>query len=439
METLEYIGGMNLAVGFNTATHDIHPTPALDKVDIVRDVIAANGQEVLQRIELASSTLSLSKQLNISATTTLKFAGIASGSFKIDFINSFKQNSYSVYIFVNTKVKNRERLLDLSKSKLRPEAAQLYMNSSQDFIQQYGNSFVYGYTTGGEFLGILEIESSSSEDFQDIKSKLSGKGVFGSFSGSASASFQQALNEITQGYTINCSLMRTGSHGGILQNINAEELIQKALSFPTEVENDRGCPYTVIVIPYEHIEHPIGAPLDVVQQAEVLEKLAELRLQFTKIQNDLEFAIAHNEQFPGVSINELNERFNKISNEVSKITTAARVCFDDKTRCNLPDLDLTLLEKILPLQQGEGQMNAEMNRLQERLNGCWETLTGHEQRINECKQALDQDKIRIDGCWQTLELHEQRINECKQALDQDKIRIDGCWQTLELHEQRLNN
>lgn len=86
----EYIKGMNLGYGFNTATFDFH-SPALEDVTSTRDVPGAGGQEVYFKVELSSSTLSLSQQLNVSARASLKYGVFASGSLKTSFFSDFKQ------------------------------------------------------------------------------------------------------------------------------------------------------------------------------------------------------------------------------------------------------------------------------------------------------------------------------------------------------------
>lgn len=52
----DYIKGINLGYGFNTATFDFH-SPAIEDVSSTRDVPGAGGQEVYFKVELSSSTL----------------------------------------------------------------------------------------------------------------------------------------------------------------------------------------------------------------------------------------------------------------------------------------------------------------------------------------------------------------------------------------------
>jgi hypothetical protein len=344
-----YINGLDLGVGFNTATYDIHPTPALDNVTAINPVINAGGQQVVFRVELASSTLSLSEQLSISARASLKYGIGASGSAKTSFVSSFKQNSFSVYVLVQVSVINEQTLLDLSQAKLSNKASQLFVSNPQQFITQYGDSFIYGLITGGEFFAVLEIESSTVSEFREIKASLSGKASFGLFSGSAGAEFEQSLQRITSSYQMKATIFRNGGSGA-LGSITPSDLVKQALDFPSEVVDGKAIPYEALVIPYNHIPHPVASPLDVSNQTTVLERLGAWRQKLLKYQNDLEFALDHSGQFPELNVSQVKDRYNDISLEIANIVSSANACFSDQSKCNLPVINLTLLESILPPQ-----------------------------------------------------------------------------------------
>lgn len=251
---------------------------------------------------------------------------------------------------MQTVVTNKQTLLDLTKVKLKNTAATLFVGSPKDFAQQYGASFIYGLITGGEFLGILEIQSSSASEFREIKAKLSGKGSYGLFSGSASGSFEQSLRTITSEYQMKATILRQGGSGVVLSSVTSDELIKEALSFPDKVKGDEGYPYIALAIPYNHIERPVASPIDLSNQTATLERLGGLRDRLLKYQNDLQFALDHQDQFPGIDTGKIRDRYNEISAEVSKVVDAARSCFTDLTKCSIPSVDLSLLENILPPQ-----------------------------------------------------------------------------------------
>lgn len=46
----------------------------------------------------------------------------------------------------------------------------------------------------------------------------------------------------------------------------------------------------------------------------------------------------------------VNDRYNQINSEIAEIRSAASACFTDQTKCSLPNIDLALLENVLPTQ-----------------------------------------------------------------------------------------
>jgi hypothetical protein len=244
---------------------------------------------------------------------------------------------------------NEQTLLDLSQAKLSDQSAQLFVSNPQQFITQYGDSFIYGLITGGEFFAVLEIESSTVSEFREIKASLSGKASFGLFSGSASGEFEKSVQKITSSYQMKATIFRNGGSGG-LGPITPSDLVKYALDFPNEVLGGQAIPYQALVIPYNHIPHPVASPLDVSNQTTVLEQLGAWRLRLLKYQNDLVFALEHSQQFPGIDIAQINTRYNDISVEITNIVSSASACFSDQSKCNLPTINLSLLENILPPQ-----------------------------------------------------------------------------------------
>lgn len=344
-----YINGMNLGIGFNTATNDLHPTPALDNVSVYRDIPSAGGQEVFFRVEIASSMESISEKMNVSAKASLKYGITAKGSARTSFSSSFKENSFTNYVIVQVNVTNNQTLLDLSKIQFKPEAANLYASDPKSFIQQYGDSFVYGLITGGEFIGVLEVESASASELRDVKAALSGKASYGLYSGNAKVSFEESISKITSSYQMKATIYRQGS-GGVLASITPEQLVKEALDFPAKI-SERGFPRSVLIIPYNHIPHIENVPLDVSQQAAHLDRLGGLHKRFIKYQNDLMFAMDHQKHFVGIDVDQIEDHYNKINDQLNIINKSAESCFKDSSACTtIPNIDLSLLKNILPPQ-----------------------------------------------------------------------------------------
>jgi hypothetical protein len=279
----------------------------------------------------------------------MKYGLTGSGSGKTSFFQSFKQNSFSVYVFAQVLVTNAQDLLDLTSTRLTEEAAALYRERPEAFVQQFGDSFVYGLITGGEFLGILEIETSSAEELRQVKASIGGKATFGLFSGSASGAFSQSLEKIVSSYSMKAFIMRQGGTGS-LASVSPDALVSQALSFPDAVIGRNGFPYKVLTIPYNHIPHPESTPIDTANQLSVLERLGSLRLRIIRLQSDIDYALSHSDQFPDLDRRQASQRSNDLSSELDKVVASSRECFLNGTRCSVPQLNLDLLASIIPEQ-----------------------------------------------------------------------------------------
>ncbi|HFK1685149.1 TPA: hypothetical protein ACGXND_005116 [Bacillus tropicus] len=319
MFEIEYQNGMNLGLGYNSFTGLPLPSSALDDINQIRSVVNATGQKVTFHIDLIKNKLLMLEQLNISASTSFSF-GQSSGSAKVRFAQSFKQNSYTIYVLVRVHVQNEQTLLDLTKVKFNANVALQYLTNPKMFYRQYGTGFIYGILSGGDYIGVLEIESKSVEQYRQIKANLSGKGLFGVMSGGAS--FEQVLKEITSSYNVKATVERDGGEGEI-GNIQPEQLIKDALNFPSKVLKGQAVPFSVLYVPYEQIPHP-ERELPKPDYTDCLEVLGKEYSKFQIFTNDLLYAIENKEMFPGIDINDMESRLDAIQVEMERIEKQAK-------------------------------------------------------------------------------------------------------------------
>jgi len=204
--------------------------------------------------------------------------------------------------------------------------------------------------SGGDFVGVLEIESKSAEEYRDIKATLSGKGMYGVVSGDASVSFEKLLQSITSSYNMKAAILRDGGEGQ-LQSLNPDELIKEALNFPAQVLEGKAVPFSVLVLPYSQIPHPkIDNDISEIAGTDCLEKLGKFYQKFEKCQNDLQFAIENPKQFPSMDIDAVKGLIDKVQNELDKIKESAKTYLLNTSICN-ENFDITLLESsIIPKQ-----------------------------------------------------------------------------------------
>ncbi|QFQ28851.1 hypothetical protein [Bacillus thuringiensis] len=363
MIEVEYLNGMNLGLGYNAFTGTVNPSSALDNINQTRDVVEAAGQKVSFQVELLSNTLSLNEHLNLSASAAFSYGQSASGSIKASFSQSFKQNSYTVYVLVRVHVENKQTLLDLTVAKLSDKAALLYATNQPEFQNIYGTGFVQGILSGGDFIGILEIESKSAEEYREIKSKLSGKGMYGVIKGEGS--FEELLKAITTSYSMKATILRNGGEGQ-LENISPTELIKEALAFPSQVLGGKAVPFSVLILPYDQIPHPTasGSPQIV---KDCLDRLGKIYQKLKRYQNDLQYSIDNSEMFPDANLDAIKERIDNIQDEIDKIKLAAKSYLLDPLECDT-DYNKELLVNIIPTQVAPSRLG---------LSWYWEAPNGY--------------------------------------------------------------
>lgn len=353
MSTTEvrFIDGMKLGQGFNTATYDDNP-PGLENIERSKNDPGTKGQKVTYRVEVLSNTVDVKDVMNITASASFKYALTAKGSMAAKFANSIKQHSHTLYIIVHVKVTNPVVTINLDKIKLKQQAKILYENNPNLFIDQYGDSFVYGEINGGEFMGLLEIETQTESDFTDIQAALSASINTGEFDGSASADFHEALKNLASSYHMKAYVMRDGGRGG-LHNITPEQLQKDALEFPATVGDNDGSPLSVLLMTYSGIPNEAGNEdkISSIVSSQVLkiDELDALKQKFVRYQNKLKNSLDIKELYPGIKVKEIQKRIDKIREQISLINETAKLCFSDRKQCNLPNtIDKTLLEDILP-------------------------------------------------------------------------------------------
>lgn len=353
---VDFIEGMNLGLGYNSASNIVHPVPAFVNVGNTYSVSMAQGQEVYMRIELLSNTLSLAEQMGVSASASLSYALTNKGSAKAFFSQSSKQNNYSIYVLVQIYVTNNTTLLDLTKNyELKPEAKKLLPQNQPEFIQQYGESFVSGIITGGEFIGILEIKSESDQEFQEIKTKLKGSGNWGAYDIKGSATFEKKLEEVTSEYSLTTTVLKRGGTGPFLENLTRESFIKEALEFPEKVKGDNAYPYAALLTSFNNIPREIPFYLDITNQTSTLDRLGKWRQQLLNLLNDMEYARENPREFPGINLDLVSKHYFKISEEITKIVESGRKCYLNYQQCDMPVLDFTLMEFTLPPRTEEGE------------------------------------------------------------------------------------
>ncbi len=177
--------GYNFGVGADLLSGAAMNKPVRN--DIINSIDHAEGATVNVIVQRIQSTHELEQALGISAEASYGSPSFGAGiSGRFNFAKSAKIQSSSLFMTVTATVKLK--VLSIDEPFLTPEAAKLVDNPPV-FAQRFGNVFVRSMQRGGIFIGVLRIDTSSSEESESISAEL--KGSYGLFSAEAKMKFSE--------------------------------------------------------------------------------------------------------------------------------------------------------------------------------------------------------------------------------------------------------
>lgn len=276
-----------IGMGFNSETGLAVGTALEDFT--VQENPSASGQEVLASITIVNSHEELMKSLGMSFEAQGRY-GFFSASAKAQFSESSNYNSTSTFLVARCIVQNP---LTRGKNFRVTTAAKELLDAIrfEDFQRAFGDSFVRGLQTGGEFYSVVRITSVSiskqSELGATLQAEYNGLAVGGSFEGQ----FAQAnLNTSTRSEFTATMYQKAGSGAQISPTVQINEVINRFKNFP-EIAKASAAAYETEVATYDTLPLPVPPPEEQEDFVFALRDAREKKLRYIQTRNDLEFAL----------------------------------------------------------------------------------------------------------------------------------------------------
>ena len=281
----------DIGMGFNSDT-GLAVGTALDFDAPTREP----GQEGEASADIVTTQDSLMESLNISADVQGHYA-FSSASLKVNFSRNTSFNSVSSFVVAKMVVNNQ--ITRGSNFRIKP-ALQTMLDTDRldDFATAFGDSFVRGQFTGGEFYAVMRItcvetsvQTSLAVSLQaDINAGLAG----GSFNGD----FSKASTEQNGRCEFSVSFYQKGGEGAeeIGTTLSVDEVKARLHDLPSAVSS-HPFPYQIEVATYDTVPLPMP-PKE--QRDDFLLALADAdqqKLQFLQLRNDFDFAAQHPDFF----------------------------------------------------------------------------------------------------------------------------------------------
>ena len=327
---------MNPGLGFNSASNTIRG----QAVTVQPLQSTGDGQTILFSCHKTESVEDLCTQIGLSVDASGS-AGLFGGSDKFDFVQSKSLHSFSVFMVVSINVKNATQ--HMLGEQLLPAAAELLSSGDNDrFLATFGDYYIKGVESGGEFFAIIEIQTSDTNDQSAISNSLDVAGFFGDGGVDLKSNFTSKFQKVTQSRSLDISSYQRGGQGeGAKQKVTPGELLDKALNFANDVFA-HPTPYRAELQDYVALDPPKPPNVIDIQNAkDVLQQFATNRNILLQFINDVTFILSNPDQFdtPKASV-DLNALANQAREMINEIKQAASSCMDDVRACKLITINL---------------------------------------------------------------------------------------------------
>ena len=244
-------------------------------------VSSGQGQTVPYHLTAIDNFEELRSELNISAAATLGI-GIYSGSVSANFTSSEHHTRFDSYLLIRVTVENPAKVL----KKVVPTSVALHYASLgvSEFLRHCGNSYVYGFVTGGELLGLIRYSATTDEQASSVRLevKAAAKGY-----GDGSFNLSQATSSVRSHSNTDVVIFRKGN-AGPLPSIAG--FVQASLEFPQWIASPANAALLkVLVRGYQTVSFPgRGIDLDMLeQQAQSLEILTTELVKAYETRNEI--------------------------------------------------------------------------------------------------------------------------------------------------------
>jgi hypothetical protein len=341
MQERFFAQGMDAGIGLNLLTGEVLEKGVAGAVSVPD----ASGQTVESRIVRIEDISTLHKSLGVDVSADGNYCGF-SGSAKTDFADSCNFNEHSIYLLVSVVVQNALTRMELPA--LIPEATLLLQNGKPDrFRERFGDVFVAGVHTGGEYFATLQISGTDENEKENlaVQVDLAFHGIL------ASADLDLAIKTAKEQSHSHLDLrVFTFQNGGedTSQDQDAGQIMNKAHNFAPSLGGDKAhfsVPFAVLPEAYNTLDLP-GDGADLVQienQKQMLVKNFALRNDLMLLINNIDYILLsraqnHNE-FEDFDVAGLTADRNRLAGELDQITREASDCMRDATTCHLASFE----------------------------------------------------------------------------------------------------
>lgn len=324
---IPFANGMNYGMGVNLLNGDI-PGKAVDAGQITSPT-NAKGLTTIYNLTIVRSFEELYNSLGISVEASGHY-GLFGASGKFSYAEESKLNSQATFLLARCVVQNP--FTQAENAQILPEAADLLRQGQVDkFKGRFGDGFVRGMQTGGEFFAIISITSSTQEEQESLAASLQAKygGIFTSVEASASLD-ENTKSKVSKSELRVSTFQRGGTGDEQSLTADIEAVMARLKAFPAQVQNNP-VPYEVQVANYNTLALPDGPnPIDIQAQKDALVDYAKIQVKLLSIRNDIEFIQLHPQFYLSSPAHSVLTAWNEfVTDQINQLVRHASKCVDN--------------------------------------------------------------------------------------------------------------
>jgi hypothetical protein len=347
METI-FVNGMNYGIGIDSLSMAVRGDGTVFAGPT--NVSNAAGQKVIFSLDKIESLHELQTAFGVSGDDSASFA-IFGGSAKTNFITSSGFNEYSVFLLARVYVVNAVQQIE--NVKFNTSALNLLKDGKTDrFREQFGDMFVLGMITGGEYYGLLELETRDEADKSALSIQLEAEAGFLGLGAEAEHKFTMAIQKAAQGRRIHIHSHQSGG-SNTTSPTDPVNMAKKAQTFAQGVAGDMAVAYGIVAQDYKVLDIP-NSPnwVDIQNAKQILRQILQRRNTLVQESSKIAYVLSHPTQFEPFQSKVLQQLDVKISDTLNEYLKAASHCVNHPAQAVMPEIPMPAF--TLPARKGLG-------------------------------------------------------------------------------------
>lgn len=353
--------GMKPGIGFESVFEEVRGECV--SFEIEEPIKTPGGQQVIYNMKMIENHRELAASLQVSSASQIKAAvpdtpATVSARTKFAMGSQFNINRYSVYLLLSVQVKNETT--HLKNIKFREEFKKHFSGSETDDIdalrQACGDSYMSAFTTGGEFYGLVEIQTESDEAKAEVKNELQAKGSLpGVGSASSTNSLEASLKRIASQKNVKIWSFQLGGAGEEAKPVSTiDEMMARSRDLVTSVQLDKN-PRNISATFADYFTLDLSMPKEyrngLIDARMAMSELARIQGKLMDQAADIDFIFQNPNSFLNITpevLKGLGTKKEEISENMRKVYNLGIECYKDFKSCSKLAKNVSISEAQLP-------------------------------------------------------------------------------------------